>query len=212
MKLNLVLIILVLGLLGPAFTQEKPMRNTSAAPPAWLPAEVAGLKDALLAKYGESERARMERGLQQVSQYWRAEDGDAAEFRTFVSENFAGTPQALDTMFTRFEHLLQEYDGHMTEVVREFRTQSDLDLGTIAPYDDIFAGYDPTAHFMDDAFRNKLAFVVLLNFPLTTLEERLNDGPNWSRGGSGRRCAWPSASPSAFPARSHSPSARRGRG
>jgi hypothetical protein len=34
---------------------------------------------------------------------------------------------------------------------------------------------------VDDFFQNKLAFVVLLNFPLTTLDERLHDGPTWSR-------------------------------
>ncbi len=34
---------------------------------------------------------------------------------------------------------------------------------------------------LDDFFQNKLAFVVLLNFPLTTLQERLKDGPSWSR-------------------------------
>src|SRR5262249_47039525 len=61
------------------------------------------------------------------------------------------------------------------------RTQVDLDLGPIAPYDEIFGGYDPSAHATDDFFRNKLAFVVLLNFPLTTLEERLTNGPSWSR-------------------------------
>ena len=34
---------------------------------------------------------------------------------------------------------------------------------------------------LDDFFQNKLAFVVLLNFPLTTLQERLKDGSSWSR-------------------------------
>jgi hypothetical protein len=47
--------------------------------------------------------------------------------------------------------------------------------------DEIFAGFDPSAHIGDDMFSNKLAFVVLLNFPLTTLEERLGEGENWSR-------------------------------
>ena len=45
----------------------------------------------------------------------------------------------------------------------------------------MFGGYDPSAHVLDDFFDNKLAFVVLLNFPLTTLQERLEQGPTWSR-------------------------------
>jgi hypothetical protein len=33
----------------------------------------------------------------------------------------------------------------------------------------------------EDLFAGKVAFVALLNFPLTTLEERLKEGPQWSR-------------------------------
>ena len=49
------------------------------------------------------------------------------------------------------------------------------------PLDETFAGYEPAAHLTDDFFANKLAFVVLLNFPLTTLQERLGEGEQWSR-------------------------------
>ncbi len=62
-----------------------------------------------------------------------------------------------------------------------FAISMDLDLGPVLPFDEIFGGYDPGAHVIDDFFNNKLAFIVLLNFPLTTLDQRLHDGPNWSR-------------------------------
>jgi hypothetical protein len=42
------------------------------------------------------------------------------------------------------------------------------------------AGYDASAHLSDDLFANRLAFVVLLNFPLTTLQQRLTEGDTWS--------------------------------
>ncbi len=45
----------------------------------------------------------------------------------------------------------------------------------------MFAAYSPDAHVTDDFFQNKLAFVVLLNFPLTTLDERLTQGEHWTR-------------------------------
>src|SRR5512138_2967295 len=69
----------------------------------------------------------------------------------------------------------------MSEITREFRQQTDLDAGPVQPYDEVFAGYDPSAHLIDDLFDNKLAFVVLLNFPLTTLEQRLAEGEKWTR-------------------------------
>ena len=142
---------------------------------------VTKLETELAARYGEQQRPRIQQGLKQVFDFWRAEDGDAAAFEVFARENFAGDQQTVDAMFTRFELLLEQMDGHMAEIGRNFRTQSDLDLGPIMPFDEGFAGYDPSAHVNDDFFRNKLAFTVLLNFPLTTLEQRLTEGAQWSR-------------------------------
>jgi hypothetical protein len=139
------------------------------------------LTQELVAKYGEPQRPRVDRGLRQVAEFWRAEDGDSAAFADFVRTNFAGDQATLDTMFQRFEYLLEQLGGHMHEINREFRQQSDLDAGPILPFDEIFAGYDPSAHFIDDFFGNKLAFVTLLNFPVCSLNEYLTDGPHWTR-------------------------------
>jgi len=160
--------------------------TVSAAPaaeaaPSWVKDSIEKMNRELLAKYGDSRSERVQRGLQQVSEFWRAEDGDAATFEDFVRTNFAGDQATLDTMFNRLESLLEQLGGHMHEINREFRQQSDLDLGPVLPFDEIIAGYDPSAHVVDDFFQNKLAFVVLLNFPLTTLDQRLKDGPSWSR-------------------------------
>ena len=150
-------------------------------PLPWLKESMTKLETELIAKYGEGQRARLQRGLKQVASFWRAEDGAASAFEDFVRTHFAGDQQTLDTMFTRFQYNLEQVDGHMSEIGREFRQQSDLDVGPILPFDELFAGYDPSAHLTDDFFQNKIAFIVLLNFPLTTLQERLTDGEKWSR-------------------------------
>jgi len=147
----------------------------------WMKDATEKLDKELIAKYGEGQRARVERGLRQVAEFWRAEDGDAAVFEEFVRANFAGDQATLDTMFNRYQRLLEQLYGHMHEINREFRQQADLDAGPVLPFDEVFAGYDPLAHVVDDFFNNKLAFVVLLNFPQTTLEERLEQGPSWTR-------------------------------
>ncbi len=152
-----------------------------ATRPSWIESCIATLERELTAKYGEGQRTRVHRGLAQVAAFWRSEDGDAGEFEYFVRENFASDQERLDTMFSRFEYLLEQLDGHMHEINREFRQQQDLDLGPVLPFDEVFGGYDPGAHVLDDFFGNKLAFTVLLNFPLTTLEERLTQGKHWSR-------------------------------
>jgi hypothetical protein len=79
------------------------------------------------------------------------------------------------------QFILESVYGHMTEIGRDLQWQSDLDLGTVYPFDEILAGYSPGAHLTDDLFKNKIAFIVLLNFPITTLEQRLTEGEKWSR-------------------------------
>ncbi len=167
---------------------EVPMQSSIASPapaaevtPSWVKDSAAKLEKELVAKYGEPQCARVQRGLHQIAEFWRSEDGDAATFEDFVRTNFAGDQATLDTMFNRLESLLEQLSGHTHEINREFRQQSDLDLGPVLPFDEIIGGYDPSAHVLDDFFQNKLAFVVLLNFPLTTLDQRLKDGPSWSR-------------------------------
>ena len=158
-----------------------PPKAAQTLTPAQMNDSMLKLQSELLAKYGEGQKARIRTGLHQVVEFWRPEDGDTAVFESFVRANFAGDQEPIDTMFGRFQRLLEQLDGHMHEISREFATQQDLDLGPIRSYDEIFGGYDPSAHVVDDFFQNKLAFVVLLNFPLTTLEERINLGPKWTR-------------------------------
>ncbi len=141
----------------------------------------AKLERELIGRYGEGVRERLTRGMNQVASFWRAEDGDAATFEEFVRTNFAGDQKTLDEMFARFEFIFESLDGHMLEINRDFRRQSDLDIGPILPVDEIFAGYDPSAHVNEDFFANKIAFTVLLNFRLTTLDQRLAEGEKWSR-------------------------------
>jgi len=171
--------------------EEKIMAQSSLVTPAspspgTIPAaqmkdSMTKLETELLAKYGEAQKGRLRTGLHQVMEFWRPEDGDTPVFEEFVRAGFAGDQQSLDTLFDRFQRLLEQLDGHMHEIAREFRNQQDLDLGPVRPYDELFGGYDPAAHVLDDFFQNKLAFTVLLNFPLTTLPERIHLGPKWTR-------------------------------
>jgi hypothetical protein len=134
----------------------------------------------LAARHGEGSRARAERGITQVASLWRTEDGDSAAFEEFVRRNFAADDATRKVLLERMDRLHEQLDGSMNEIGRAFRWQADVEAGPILPFDELFAAYDPAAHVNDDFFANKIAFVVLLNFPLTTLEEKLRDGPGWT--------------------------------
>ena len=157
----LVFLCVVLASLGMTAVEAK----DKAKQPSWMEASAAKLEKDLVARYGEGQRERARRGLVQLSELWREEAGDAAAFEGFVSSGFAGDQATLDEMFNRFEYLLEKLDGHMLEIALVCRRQADLDIGPIMPFDEVFAGWDPSSHVLDDFFRNKLAFIVLLNFP-----------------------------------------------
>jgi hypothetical protein len=163
---------LALTLAASAFAQQQP---------TWMNESMQKLETELVAKYGEGQRARLQRGMKQVAQFWRAEDGDQAAYEDLVRTHFAGDPTTLDALFNRLQFVSESIGGHMVEIARDLRWQADLDIGPVLPFDEILAGYEPSAHINDDFFKNKMAFVVLLNFPVTTLEQRLTEGEKWSR-------------------------------
>ena len=142
------------------------------------PAQVADAKAKLLAKHGEAHRARIERGVDQVATLWRTSDGDLVEL---ALAQFVAEPAQLDALLARFQAQLELIEGHLLEIVRAVRWATDVEDGPILPVDPLFAAYDPWARVTEDMFATKLAFVALLNFPLTTLEERIRDGRGYSR-------------------------------
>src|SRR5512138_187315 len=160
-----------------------PAAATSAvpAPPKALAAAAERARAALVAKHGEAERARIERGVAQAATFWRPSDGDAKAFEAFCQEQFLPAGPALDATFQRFEAGFEAIDGHLLEVDRELSRWAQLDVGPMEPVDGLLDALDPYAHVTDDLFDGKVAFVALLNFPLTTLDERLARGDAWTR-------------------------------
>jgi hypothetical protein len=157
------------------------LRAEAPAAPAGLAGTAESVGAELIAHWGEGRATEIRRGIAQVRSLWRGEDGDAEAFASFVRENWIGVPSERDELFERFEQLLESVDGHMSEIRRDLLTRSDLDLGPLRPWDLAFANSSLAAHVDDDLFASKVAFVALLNFPLSPLPERLEKGGSWSR-------------------------------
>jgi hypothetical protein len=142
------------------------------------PMNTQPIENELVKTHGESQRARIKKGLAQVSALWRVDDGDLA---AFAKEHFIADAERLTATLLRFEANFEQIDGHFLEVSREISRPTQLDVGDPEKVDPLFAAWDPSAHLTEDFFRNKLAFVALLNFPQSTLEQRLVEGPTWTR-------------------------------
>jgi len=161
--------------------------GTSASPTAPLTSDpdyraaAVEAKRTLSTRNGAGESARIDRGVDQVLRRWRRDDGDPAAFRDFVTREFVPSGSVLDTTFDRFEFAMETIGGYLNSLSRDLRKQVDLDLGPMLPIDQRFAAFNVGAHVSDDMFSNKIAFVALLNFPLTTLDQRMKEGMSWDR-------------------------------
>ena len=137
--------------------------------------------DDLVTTHGESQHDRIEKGVGQVAQFWREEDGSVGEFAEFCKENFIAEPELLQKTADRYEAMFESINGHLIEMRRDLRWHIHIETGPILPIDYLFAQYSPWSHVNEDMFKTKIAFACLLNFPLYTLDERLTHGPTWTR-------------------------------
>ena len=130
----------------------------------------------------KTETMELSRGEQQVRALWTPEDGTQEELAQFIAENTCQTDSERVALFESlsraFENLFQSADMLTVELLRPTQL---TDAGEPQTPDWILSGYSPLAHFSDDMFANKLAFVTILNFPHYTLEEKNTLGKQWSR-------------------------------
>ena len=122
------------------------------------------------------------RGEQQVRALWTEADGTQEELAQFIEENTCATDSERVALFESlsraFENIFQSADMLTVELLRPTQLTNASEPQTP---DWILSGYSPLAHFSDDMFANKLAFVTILNFPHYTLEEKNTLGKSWGR-------------------------------
>ena len=121
-------------------------------------------------------------GVQQAAALWTAEDGSQEAFDQLVADYYCTTDSARQALFESlsriFEKMFESADMLTVELLRP--TQLTNTSEPISA-DWIMSGYSPLAHFSDDMFANKLAFITIMNFPHYTLEEKNKLGKNWTR-------------------------------
>ena len=136
---------------------------------------------ALLAAAANPDAARVQRGIDQCAALWRAEDGTQAEFEAFVSEWLAPTPEARRTLYDKIVRALEIFNTQANQLTIELGRPTVLAEGVPGEIDYLLAGYDAMAHFSDDMFASRLAFITILNFPHYTLAEKNELGAHWDR-------------------------------
>ncbi|MFN3554953.1 MAG: hypothetical protein ACK4VN_03210 [Bacteroidales bacterium] len=151
------------------------------APAGLSDAAVSETLAALKEKHPGADVARMEKGVAQAAALWTTEDGTAEDFKTFCLAQYVADAQAREKLFHALSRNFEALWGHNNQISVELNKPLHLDVGELQSVDHIFAAYSPMAHFYDDFFRNKIAFITILNFPFYSLEEKANAASGWSR-------------------------------
>lgn len=141
---------------------------------------IALVKEKLLEKHGINNEFRITRGVTRTASLWRQSDGTETVFEEFCIKNFIADEQELNLIFDRLANNFEYINGHMGRISFELNRQIHEDRGTILPIDQLFGSYSPSAHVQDDFFANKIAFIITLNFPNYSLDEKNALGKEWS--------------------------------
>ena len=146
------------------------------------PVTLKALQQELQQANPDINAARVERGISQAAALWTAEDGSDEDFRTLVREHFCTTDSERVALFESLSRILENcYQSADMLTVDLLKPTQLTDAGEPTAADYIMSAYSPMAHFADDMFANKLAFITIMNFPHYSLEEKNAMGRSWSR-------------------------------
>ena len=146
------------------------------------PVTLKALQQELQQANPDINAARVERGISQAAALWTAEDGSDEDFRTLVREHFCTTDSERVALFESLSRILENcYQSADMLTVDLLKPTQLTDAGEPTAADYIMSAYSPMAHFADDMFANKLAFITILNFPHYSLDEKNAMGRSWSR-------------------------------
>lgn len=177
MKRYLILALLAFAACSSPTTKEK----TSDSSPFISRNIVSALTDSIKLMNPEADQTLAEKGITHAASLWRAEDGTPAEFSVFVKNNYIAEPSRRSAIFKKISNYFESINGNYNEITLDLKKNLDEAAGEIDEVDKMFGNYSVGAHLSDDLYSNKIAFVIALNFPYFTLEEKEKLGPSWNR-------------------------------
>lgn len=124
---------------------------------------------------------RIERAVPQTAALWTAEDGTPEEFTQFCKEHFVADAEQRMALAQTLQHNFESLWGCYNKISIDLKLAVHVDGPEITPVDEIFAAFDPQAHWDDDMYGSKIAFITILNFPFYTLDEKNELGKSWTR-------------------------------
>lgn len=173
------LIILLAGFSACSSPDSKKIMDVKGSPISEL--IVTQTIDTLKLNKGIADLNRLEKGVKHVASLWRETDGDDKIFMTFCKSNFILTEAERELFFAKVSNNLESLFGHFNKISLDLKENVDLNNGPMLNIDKEFSGYSVSANLLNDLYSNKIAFMIALNFPYYSLEEKGKFGPSISR-------------------------------
>lgn len=174
MKRILVCLSLLAMIMSCSTRQQTPARVGYDLSSAAASGDIPGLNQ-------KTDLDRMQRGVDQCAALWRSEDGTQADFEAFVKQWLATSPADREVLFGKLSRAMEIFATQANQLTIELGRPTVLAEGEPGDIDYLFSSHDAYAHFSDDMFENKVAFITILNFPHYTLEEKNSLGGGWDR-------------------------------
>lgn len=174
MKRILVCLSLLAMIMSCSTRQQTPARVGYDLSSAAASGDIPGLNQ-------KTDLDRMQRGVDQCAALWRSEDGTQADFEAFVKQWLATSPADREVLFGKLSRAMEIFATQANQLTIELGRPTVLAEGEPGDIDYLFSSHDAYAHFSDDMFENKVAFITILNFPNYTLEEKNSLGGGWDR-------------------------------
>lgn len=135
------------------------------------PPVVQSTIQSLTAKDGKNKEA-IEKGVRQAARLWQESDGSAEAFKAFCEKNYIADPAEKEQVFLKISDYMEGISGYFNEMSLRLMKNLHQPTGPLHAVDEMFGSYSPGTHLQDDFYQNKIAFIVMLNFPHYTLEEK----------------------------------------
>jgi len=155
-----------------ACDQPAPKQTKPASAPFITETTINHAIDSLKQKPGVSNVLRLEKGVKHAALLWQAEDGSANDFSNFCKANYVVSETERALLFDKVSKDFESIYGHFNKISLDLRENVDLNNGPLLEIDKEFSGYSIGAHLLSDLYANKIAFIIALNFPYYSLEEK----------------------------------------
>lgn len=139
------------------------------------------VKSELIEKFGQKHEFRIKKGVEQVANFWRKEDGDKKKFKQFCEENFISDEKELEEVLKKISGKMEILYGKFHQIDVRMKEPLHLDKGPVHKIDRMFAEYSVSSHLKQDFYKNKIAFYTLLNYPHYSLDDKNKMADNWDR-------------------------------